>query len=101
MILFSRSSGINRVMSDVEGLDYAAFLLTVVGAVNWGLVGLGLLATGDAATALADFNLVHLLLGNIPVLEAVVYLLVGVAGVLDGLGVTGGYGILSDERSIM
>jgi len=88
-------------MTDFEGLDFAAFLLVVVGAVNWGLVGLGLLVTGSASTALMDFNLVHLLLGDIPVLEALVYLLVGLAGVLDGAGVTGGYGLFSDDRSMM
>lgn len=45
-----------------------AFVLTVVGALNWGLVGL------------LDFNLVNILLGSIPSLEKVVYVLVGLAG---------------------
>lgn len=43
----------------------AAFLLTVVGAVNWGLVGL------------LDFNLVNAVLGSMPTVENVVYILVG------------------------
>lgn len=46
-----------------------AFALTVVGAVNWGLVGL------------ADFNLVSTLLGAGSMLERVVYIAVGVSAV--------------------
>jgi uncharacterized membrane protein YuzA (DUF378 family) len=75
-------------MSDVEGLDYTAFLLVVIGALAWLYVGI----TNPAPD----------LLPLLPaIVERVVYILVGVAGVLDGLGVTGGYGILSDERSMM
>ncbi len=54
-------------------------LLVIVGAINWGLVGLGGLIGNP------NLNLVHLLLGNWPMVENIVYLLVGVAGV--GLGV--------------
>ncbi len=52
-----------------------ACLLVLVGALNWGLVGLGWLAGG------ADWNVVHMLLGSWMQVEAVVYLLVGLAGV--------------------
>lgn len=52
-----------------------ACLLVVVGAINWGLVGLGWLAGG------ADWNVVHMLLGQWMKVEAVVYVLVGAAGV--------------------
>jgi len=75
-------------MSDIEGLDYTAFLLVVIGAIAWLYVGV----TNPAPD----------LLPVLPVLaERLVYVLVGVAGVLDGLGVTGGYGLLSDEKSLM
>lgn len=50
-------------------LHTVAFLLTVVGAINWGLV------------AAFDLNLVMLLLGSMPVLEKLVYILVGLSGV--------------------
>lgn len=50
-------------------------ILVVVGGVNWGLVGLGMLFGG------ADWNVVHLILGSVPQLEAVVYVLVGLAAV--------------------
>ncbi len=50
-------------------LHVAAFLLLVVGGVNWGLVGL------------LNVNLVNMLLGSYPSLEVVVYVLVGVSAV--------------------
>ena len=49
-------------------------LLVVVGALNWGLVGLGWLMGG------ADWNVVHMLLGSMQSVEAVVYVLVGLSG---------------------
>lgn len=52
-----------------------ACLLVVIGALNWGLVGLG----GFMG---AEWNVVHMLLGTWPQVEWVVYILVGVAGVL-------------------
>ncbi|GMU74047.1 MAG: hypothetical protein AMXMBFR44_2460 [Candidatus Campbellbacteria bacterium] len=51
-----------------------AWILVLVGAINWGLVGLGYFFGGN-------WNVVNLLLGNWMWLEAVVYVLVGVAGV--------------------
>jgi uncharacterized membrane protein YuzA (DUF378 family) len=56
-------------------LGTLAYILVVVGALNWGLVGLGWLAGG------ADWNVVHMLLGSWMKVEAVVYVLVGLAGV--------------------
>lgn len=50
--------------------------LIVIGAINWGLVGLaGLL--GNAS----NLNVVHMVLGNSPQLENLVYVLVGAAGI--------------------
>lgn len=46
------------------------WVLVIVGALNWGLVGI------------AGFNLVNYLLGNWPMVERVVYVLVGLAGVM-------------------
>lgn len=56
------------------GLCMLACVLVVVGALNWGLVGLGWLVSGS------DWNVVHMLLGSWMKVEAVVYVLVGVAG---------------------
>lgn len=50
-------------------LHVVAFVLVVVGALNWGLVGL------------FNFNLVMMLFGSMPVVEKAVYVLVGAAGV--------------------
>lgn len=55
-----------------------AFLLLVVGGINWGLVGLGMFLGGD-------WNLVSMVLGSIPMLESLVYLLVGVSAVVIGI----------------
>lgn len=51
-------------------------ILVVVGGVNWGLVGLGMLFGGK------NWNIVNLLLGSLPTVEAIVYVLVGVAAVM-------------------
>ena len=50
-------------------LHMVTFLLVVVGALNWGLVGL------------FNFNLVMALLGSYPMVEKVVYILVGASAV--------------------
>jgi uncharacterized membrane protein YuzA (DUF378 family) len=54
-------------------------VLLVVGAVNWGLVGVGSLMG-------SNWNVVNLLLGSWSVVEAIVYILVGVAGVASIFG---------------
>ncbi|EQB88846.1 hypothetical protein SDC9_156037 [bioreactor metagenome] len=56
-------------MYKVSLLDKLSFLLVIIGALNWGLIGL------------FNFNLVHTLFGFIPLLTRVVYILVGLAGV--------------------
>lgn len=50
-------------------LHMVAFLLTIIGAVNWGLVGL------------FNFNLVEALLGSMPMVVKLVYILVGASAV--------------------
>lgn len=68
----------------MKTLHMAAWWLAVIGAVNWGLVGAGWLAGN------ADWNVVHMLLGAWPQVEAVVYVLVGLSGlwlVLQKLGI--------------
>ena len=54
-------------------------LLVFVGGLNWGLVGLGMFFGGN-------WNLVTMLLGSWPKLEALVYVLVGVAAVMTLFG---------------
>ena len=54
-------------------LHMFTYTLMVIGAVNWGLVGL----FG------ADFNVVAMLLGAWPMLERVVYILVGASALIE------------------
>ena len=49
-------------------VDTIALILIIVGAINWGLIGL------------FNFNLVELIFGNMTFLARVVYILVGVSG---------------------
>lgn len=62
-------------MDEVNYLDWASLVLVIVGAVNWGLVGLGEFVG-------TNLNVVDLLLGGVAggQVEALVYLLVGLAG---------------------
>jgi len=48
-------------------LEWVVLVLVLVGALNWGLVGV------------ANLDLVALILGAIPILQKVVYILVGLA----------------------
>ncbi len=49
-------------------LNYIALILVIIGAVNWGLIGL------------IKFDLVAFLFGNLSLLSRIVYILVGVSG---------------------
>ncbi len=56
-------------------------VLLAVGGLNWGLVGVGMLMG-----KLGGWNLVNMLLGSMPTLEAVVYVLVGLAALMYLIG---------------
>ncbi len=57
-------------------LHIITLILVIVGALNWGLVGIGsLLGT--------NLNLVNLLLGSWPMIESIVYLLVGISAIYE------------------
>lgn len=62
-------------MAEVNYLDWTSLVLVIVGALNWGLVGLGQFSG-------SDLNIVSMLLGGVAggQLEALVYVLVGLAG---------------------
>ena len=53
-------------------------ILLIVGGINWGLVGAGMLSGGSGN----NLNVVHMLFASVPALEGVVYVLVGVCAVL-------------------
>ena len=58
-------------------------VLLMIGGLNWGLVGLGMLMNGGNINAL---NVVHMILGSMPTLEGIVYILVGLAAVMKIFG---------------
>jgi uncharacterized membrane protein YuzA (DUF378 family) len=53
-----------------------SWILVMVGALNWGLVGIGGFIGGN-------WNLVALILGSMPQLEWIVYILVGLSAVYE------------------
>ncbi|MFT3773275.1 MAG: DUF378 domain-containing protein [Minicystis sp.] len=53
---------------ELSALDWVAIVIAVIGAINWGLVGL------------FDFNLVAAFFGPMSVLSRIVYVLVGISG---------------------
>lgn len=64
----------NNIKNILEGdlimktLDYICLVLVVIGAVNWGLIGL------------FEIDLVRIIFGNMSILSRIVYTLVGLAG---------------------
>jgi uncharacterized membrane protein YuzA (DUF378 family) len=54
-------------------------ILLIIGGINWGLVGVGMLMNGD-------WNVVKMVLGSVPTIEAIVYILVGIAAVMKIFG---------------
>ena len=60
-------------------VSMVAKILVIIGGINWGLVGLGMLMA-------QDLNVVHMVFVSMPMVEAIVYLLVGVAAVAKIFG---------------
>ncbi len=59
-----------------RGIDLIASILVIIGALNWGLVGLG-----SFNGVSYNMDLVALVLGGIPWLASIVYLLVALSGI--------------------
>ena len=55
----------------MEILQKVCLVLTIIGAINWGLIGL------------FDFNLVSFLFGYMSIISRIVYSLVGIAGLIN------------------
>lgn len=67
----------------MKALHWIAGILVVIGALNWGLVGI------------ADFNLVSYLFGEMSGLSRAVYVLVGLAGLWS---IYGAYDCVSSKK---
>lgn len=63
------------MMKKCCGLHGLAWVLLVIGGLNWGLVGLGQLMGG------MGWNVVNMIVGSWPIVESIVYLLVGLSAV--------------------
>ena len=57
----------------LHAIDLIGLILVIIGGLNWGLVGL------------FHFDLVQAILGSVPILARVVYILVGVAAVYTAI----------------
>lgn len=64
-----------------KGFDYTALTVTIIGAINWGLIGF------------INFNLVAFLFGATSMLSRIVYALVGICG----LYLISTYGRIGDD----
>lgn len=60
----------------MKWIHVIAWILVIVGALNWGLVGV----SGFMGS---NWNLVNLIFGSVPALEWTVYVLVGLAAVYE------------------
>ena len=52
-------------------LQKIALVITIIGAINWGLIGL------------FDFNLVATLFESVEIIEKIIYILVGICGLIN------------------
>lgn len=55
-------------------MDWIALVLVIIGGLNWGLVGIGNFMSGN-------WDLVDLILGSVPWLANIVYILVGLSAI--------------------
>ena len=61
-----KKGGINMAI-----LQKTALVLTIIGALNWGLIGL------------FEFDLVAFIFGELTMLSKIIYILVGIAGIIN------------------
>lgn len=55
----------------METLQKTALVITIIGAINWGLIGL------------FNFNLVEMIFGTGSLLAQIIYILVGITGLIN------------------
>lgn len=58
-----------------------ANILVIIGGLNWGLVGIGMLFN-----SMTSWNLVNMIFGSMPMIEAIVYVLVGISALIMVFG---------------
>lgn len=55
----------------METVQKIALVFTIIGAINWGLVGI------------FDFNLVNALFNSMSIIEKIIYIIVGICGLIN------------------
>ena len=55
----------------METIQKIALVFTIIGAITWLLIGV------------FDFNVVNYLLGSMPILERIIYIIVGICGLIN------------------
>ncbi len=61
------------------GMGVVLNVLLIIGGLNWGLVGVGMLMD-------QSLNVVNMVLGSMPMIEAIIYVVVGLAAILKIFG---------------
>jgi len=51
--------------------------IVIIGGITWGLIGLGMILG-----SIGNWNIINIIFGSVPVLEAVLYIIIGVAAVM-------------------
>lgn len=64
-------AGLSINTINMKALHVISYILIIVGALNWGLIGA------------LNFDLVDTLLGSVPAIEKIVYILVGLAAIYE------------------
>ena len=55
----------------MEILQKITLAFTIIGAINWGLIGL------------LNFNLVETIFNNMPIIQSIIYSIVGICGIIN------------------
>lgn len=72
-------------------LDWLTMTLVIIGALNWGLMGLSGFLNNDAN----EWNVVNMLFGSVPGIEWLIYSIIGLAGLYQ---IYFGYKLTRDGR---
>lgn len=56
------------------GWAYWAYILAIIGGINWGLIGIGGFAS-------INLNVINLIFGGVPALEWIIYILIGLSAI--------------------
>ena len=60
-------------------LGQIAYWLTIIGGLNWGLVGIGYFFQGN-------WDVLYLILGSMPIVQYIVYILIGLSAIYTIFG---------------